>query len=71
MAELIVMVCLVASENTCGEFIVPGASTTDVVSCIRQAGDMANKWQSKNSQYAVLGWRCAKDPETPKPPKAQ
>jgi hypothetical protein len=60
MAELIVMVCLVANVQKCEEFTVPGASTTDVVSCIRQGGDKANEWQLQNNKYAVIGWRCVK-----------
>ena len=59
MAELIVMVCLLATPEKCQEFTVPGASTGDVVTCIRQGGDRSTAWQAQNSQYFVIGWRCA------------
>ncbi len=60
MAELIVAVCLVANVEQCQEFTVPGASTGDVVSCIRQAGDKALEWQAENRQYALISWHCVK-----------
>jgi hypothetical protein len=37
---------------------VPGASTEDVVTCIRQGGDKSTEWQKQNTQYFVIGWRC-------------
>ncbi|HXG78390.1 MAG TPA: hypothetical protein VNJ31_03495 [Methyloceanibacter sp.] len=58
MAELVVMVCLLTAPEQCSEHTVPGASTGDVVSCIKQGGDKANEWQEKNNQYFVIGWRC-------------
>jgi hypothetical protein len=60
MAELIVMVCLLSSPDQCSERQVAGASTTDVVSCIRQGGDKAIEWQKQNTDYLVIGWRCVK-----------
>ena len=61
MAQLIVMVCLLATPEKCQEFTVPGASANDVVSCIKQGGDKSDEWQRQNSQYFVIGWRCAKN----------
>jgi hypothetical protein len=58
MAELVVMVCLLARPEKCQEFNVPGASTEDVVTCIRQGGDKSTEWQKQNTQYFVIGWRC-------------
>jgi hypothetical protein len=58
MAELMVMVCLLSAPEQCSEKQVAGASTTDVVTCIKQGGDKANEWQEKNNQYFVIGWRC-------------
>jgi hypothetical protein len=58
MAELVVMVCLLATPEKCQEFNVPGASTADVVTCIRQGGDKSAEWQKQNTQYFVIGWRC-------------
>jgi hypothetical protein len=60
MAELVVMVCLLATPEQCSEKEVPGGGAGDVVSCIRQAGDKAIEWQKWNSQYFVIGWRCEK-----------
>ena len=37
---------------------MPGASTEDVVTCIRQGGDKSTEWQKQNTQYFVIGWRC-------------
>jgi hypothetical protein len=61
MAQLIVMVCLLATPEKCQEFTVPGASANDVVSCIKQGGDKSDEWQRQNSQYFVIGWRCVKN----------
>ena len=61
MAQLIVMVCLLATPEKCQEFTVPGASANDVVSCIKQGGDKSDEWQRQNSQYFVVGWRCVKN----------
>jgi hypothetical protein len=60
MAELVVMVCLLATPEQCSEKEVPGAGAGDVVSCIKQAGDKAIEWQKSNSEYFVIGWRCEK-----------
>ena len=64
MAQLIVMVCLLATPEKCQEFTVEGASTSDVVSCIKQGGDKSNDWQAKNSQYFVIGWRLREGRQT-------
>ena len=61
MAQLIVMVCLLATPEKCQEFTVPGASANDVVSCIKQGGDKSDEWQRQNTQYFVIGWRCVKN----------
>jgi hypothetical protein len=58
MAELIVVVCLLATPEKCQEFTVPGASTPDVVTCIKQGGDKTTEWQKENNSYFVIGWRC-------------
>ncbi|MGD9500922.1 MAG: hypothetical protein AB7V40_00355 [Methyloceanibacter sp.] len=58
MAELVVMVCLLATPEKCQEFKVPGASAGDVVTCIKQGGDKSTEWQKQNSRYFVIGWRC-------------
>ncbi|HXG78783.1 MAG TPA: hypothetical protein VNJ31_05550 [Methyloceanibacter sp.] len=60
MAQIVVLVCLLSNPEQCTEKVVPDFSATDVVSCIRQAGDKANAWQEKNNQYFVIGWRCEK-----------
>jgi len=60
MAHLVVMVCLLAKPTECLEKTVPDASTDNVVSCIKQAGDKADAWQRINNQYFVIGWRCVK-----------
>lgn len=60
MAQLVVLVCLLASPETCTELPVPGATAEDVVSCLKVAGDKAKEWQTTNSQYFVIGWRCEK-----------
>jgi hypothetical protein len=54
------MVCLLATPEQCSEKTVAGASTGDVVSCIKQGGDKAIEWQKENNQYFVIGWRCVK-----------
>jgi len=58
MAQLVVMVCLLATPEKCQEFTVPGASAPDVVTCIKRGGDKSNEWQEQNSRYFVIGWRC-------------
>jgi len=60
MAQLVVLVCLLANPETCSELPVPAATADDVVKCLRVAGDKANEWQKSNSQYFVIGWRCEK-----------
>jgi hypothetical protein len=58
MAQLVVLICLLATPTECTEKPVPGATTSDVVSCLKTAGDKADEWQRGNSQYFVIGWRC-------------
>jgi hypothetical protein len=60
MAQVVVLVCLLATPDQCTEKVVPGFNASDIVSCIRQAGDKADEWQKSNSQYFVIGWRCEK-----------
>lgn len=60
MAELVVLVCLLATPETCSELPVPGATAGDIVTCLKGAGDKADEWQKSNSQYFVIGWRCQK-----------
>ena len=71
MAELIVMVCLLATPEKCQEFKIPGAGAGDVVTCIRSGGVKADEWQVANSGYFIIGWRCAKDSKAPEAPSAQ
>jgi hypothetical protein len=71
MAELIVMVCLLATPEKCQEYKVAGAGAGDVVSCIRTGGEKADEWQKANNKYFVIGWRCAKDSKAPEAPAAQ
>ncbi len=70
MAELIVMVCLLATPEKCQEYKVPGSGAGDVVTCIRGAAAKADEWQN-NNKYIVIGWRCAKDSKVPEAPSAQ
>jgi hypothetical protein len=60
MAQLVVLICLLATPEQCSEQPVPGATAGDVVSCLKTAGDKAIEWQKSNSQYFVIGWRCQK-----------
>ncbi|HUW73685.1 MAG TPA: hypothetical protein VMW05_06590 [Methyloceanibacter sp.] len=60
MAQLVVLVCLLATPEQCTEKPVPGATASDVVTCIKAAGDKAIEWQKSNSEYFVIGWRCEK-----------
>ena len=71
MAELIVMVCLLATPEKCQEYMVPDAGAGDVVTCIRAAAANSEDWQELNNKYFVIGWRCAKDPKVPEAPSAQ
>ena len=71
MAELIVMVCLLATPEKCEEFKIPGAGADDVVTCIRSGGVKADEWQVDNTNYFIIGWRCAKDSKAPDAPSAQ
>ena len=70
MAELIVMVCLLATPEKCQEYKVAGQEYTDVVSCIRTGGENSDAWQKENNKYFVVGWRCAKDADVPVAPKS-
>ena len=58
MAELVVMICLLSNPTQCSEKGVPEATASDVVTCLKSAGDKADEWQKANSQYFVIGWRC-------------
>jgi hypothetical protein len=60
MAQLVVLICLLSNPEQCSEKPVPGSDATDVVTCLRSAGDKADAWQKENSQYFVIGWRCEK-----------
>ena len=71
MAELIVMVCLLATPEKCQEFKVPDAGAGDVVTCIRSGGVKADEWQVTNAKYFIIGWRCAKNSKAPLAPSAQ
>jgi hypothetical protein len=71
MAELIVMVCLLATPEKCQEYKVAGLEYTDVVSCIRTGGEKSIEWQAGNDKYFVIGWRCAKDSKIPEAPQSQ
>ena len=71
MAELIVMVCLLASPEKCQEYKVPGSGAGDVVTCIQKAAAKSDEWQNDNNKYFVIGWRCAKDSKVSEAPSAQ
>lgn len=70
MAELIVMVCLLATPEKCQEYRVSDKQYTDVVTCIRTGGESSDAWQRDNNKYFVIGWRCAKDSDVPEAPKS-
>lgn len=70
MAELIVMVCLLATPEKCQEFKVSEKEYPDIVTCIRTGGENSDAWQRDNSKYFVVGWRCAKDVKVPLAPKS-
>jgi hypothetical protein len=65
MAQLVVLICLLATPEQCSEKPVPGATAEDVVNCLKTAGDKAYEWQKANSQYFVIGWRCEKQNAKP------
>jgi hypothetical protein len=71
MAELIVMVCLLATPEKCQEFKVPDAGAADVVTCIRDGGVSADEWQVTNDKYFIIGWRCATSSKAPVVQSAQ
>jgi hypothetical protein len=60
MAQLVVLICLLATPEQCSEKPVPGATEESVVTCLKTAGDKAVEWQKANSEYFVIGWRCEK-----------
>ena len=60
MAQLVVLICLLATPDQCSEKPVPGATAESVVACLKTAGDKADEWQKANSQYFLIGWRCEK-----------
>ncbi len=65
MAQLVVLICLLATPEKCSEMAVPDAIAGDVVSCLKSAGDKADAWQKVNNQYFVIGWRCEKKGASP------
>ncbi|MGC1710212.1 MAG: hypothetical protein WA717_01225 [Methyloceanibacter sp.] len=65
MAQLVVLICLLATPEKCSEMAVPDAIADDVVSCLKSAGDKADAWQKVNNQYFVIGWRCEKKGASP------
>ena len=60
MAQLVVLICLLATPEQCSEKPVPGATAESVVTCLKTSGDKAQEWQKANSKYFVIGWRCEK-----------
>ena len=70
MAELIVMVCLLATPEKCQEYKVAGKEYTDVVSCIRTGGENSDAWQRETNKFVVVGWRCAKNAKVPVAPQS-
>jgi hypothetical protein len=60
MVQLVVLTCLLATPEKCGEQVVPGSETNDIIVCLKSAGDKADAWQKINNQYFVIGWRCEK-----------
>jgi len=60
MAQLVVLICLLATPEQCSEKAVPEAIAESVVACLKTAGDKAIEWQKANNQYFVIGWRCEK-----------
>ena len=65
MAQLVVLICLVANPEKCSEQAVPDTVANDVVTCLKSAGDNADAWQKVNNQYFVIGWRCEKKGASP------
>ena len=65
MAQLVVLICLLATPEKCSEMTVPDAVADDVVTCLKSAGDKADAWQKVNNQYFVIGWRCEKKGASP------
>ncbi len=60
MVQLVVLTCLLATPEKCGEQPVPGTDADDIVTCLKSAGEKADEWQRANSQYFIIGWRCEK-----------
>ena len=60
MAQLVVLICLLATPEQCSEKAVPQATAESITTCLKSAGDRADAWQKANSQYFVIGWRCEK-----------
>ena len=60
MAQLVVLICLLATPEQCSEKPVPGATEESVVTCLKTAGDKAVEWQKAYIEYFVIGWRCEK-----------
>ena len=42
MAQLVVLICLLATPEQCSEKPVPGATAESVVTCLKTAGDKAD-----------------------------
>jgi hypothetical protein len=59
-AHLVIIACLVAPPNTCGEVPLPDVTNEDVTTCIRDSGMNARKWQEKNMDKHVIGTKCVK-----------
>ena len=51
MAQLVVLICLLATPEQCSEKPVPGATAESVVTCLKTAGDKAVEWQNQLEDY--------------------
>ena len=59
-AHLVIIACLVAPPNTCGEVPLQDVTNEDVTTCIRDSGKNAHEWQEKNTDRFVIGTKCVK-----------
>ena len=50
MAQLVVLICLLATPEQCSEKAVPEATAESITTCLKSAGDKADAWQKANSQ---------------------
>ena len=57
MAQLVVLICLLATPEQCSEKPVPGATAESVVTCLKTAGDKARGMAE--GQQRVLRHRLA------------